>query len=195
MKILDNLLGWLAPHDCLGCGAEGSLLCAGCEAGLPAARSAKVRAVTPYKGIAKELVWRLKFDSARAAAKIMARRMLPLLPDSGVLVPIPTTALRRRQRGYDQTVLIAQELSRLSGLQMKLWLARSGRQHQIGAARAQRRTQLQRAFRPTRQAKPAGKQIILVDDVVTTGATLAAAAAVLAASGAAKVVAVVFAQA
>jgi ComF family protein len=195
MIVLDNLLEWLTPHDCLGCGVEGLLLCDGCAAVLPSARTAKIRSATIYTGVAKDLVWRLKFDGAHSAAQIMARQMLPLLPKQGVLVPVPTTTLRRRQRGYDQTILLAQELSRLSGLPVGRWLARSGQQHQIGADRMQRRLQLLGVYRLTRRARPVDKHIILIDDVVTTGATLEAVTVTVHAAGAAHVTAITFAQA
>jgi ComF family protein len=92
MKIFDSLLSLVAPYDCLGCGAEGSLLCAACRAGLTAAvaRCYKCHAASPgfatcpicrpvsplrvvwpavkYRESAKDLIWKLKFGRGQAAA-------------------------------------------------------------------------------------------------------------------------------
>jgi ComF family protein len=109
-----------------------------------------------------------------------------------VIVHVPTTAKRTRQRGYDQAKLIAGELSRITGLPRFDCLARSGKARQVGASRAERLKQLQAAFRLKKPV--AGKHIVLIDDVVTTGATLEAAAKVLHVNGASSVHAIVFAQ-
>jgi predicted amidophosphoribosyltransferase len=155
MSIVDRLVSQLAPHDCLGCGAEGHLLCDACAGQLrPAAtgcyrcRTAgadfatcldcrdssglwQVRAAVVYERLAKDLVWRLKFAHAQAAARQMAALMRPLLlahhdstagqpllsvrqPSSAgfLIVPVPTATTRARQRGYDQARLLARELAR-----------------------------------------------------------------------------------
>ncbi len=156
-----------------------------------------VRAATRYEGSSKQLVWRLKFDRARAAAwaaaAVMASR-LPL-PDSALIAAVPATTSHVRHRGYDQAVLLARAFARRTSLPTDLLLIRLNQKQQRGATRQQRLTQLEGAFDVRRPEVVAGRHIVLVDDVITTGATLEAAARALKAAGAKRVSAVVFAQA
>ena len=97
MKLFDTLLSLIAPHDCLGCQSEGTLVCDDCARGLPAAlprcykchvervnfstcsvcrQSSALSTVWPavrYETIAKDLVWKLKFGRARDAAMVTSR--------------------------------------------------------------------------------------------------------------------------
>jgi ComF family protein len=139
-----------------------------------------------YSGQAKDLVWRLKYDGAQAAAAIMAEMMANHIGANRkqtVIVPVPTTTARIRQRGYDQATLIAHELSRLTGVPVVAGLGREGRAHQVGASRQQRQSQLRGAFRARNTARLHGKRVLLVDDVLTTGATFEAATQTLLAAG------------
>lgn len=218
MSVIDQLLTVLAPYECLGCTAEGSLLCKACTQQLtdvhecchrcrrssagsltcpdcrPTSNLYSVRAGAAYSGVAKGLVWKLKSAGARAAAQQMAARLLPLIGNSTELlvVPVPTATNRVRGRGYDQAKLLGRELSRQARLPYLDCLIRSGHTHQVGASRQQRLKQLNEAFRVSNAERVRGARILLIDDVMTTGATLEAAAGVLRASGVKQVEAIVF---
>lgn len=220
MSLFDRFIGVLAPHDCLGCGDEGELLCASCSTKLVVvpercyrcrkfssagrtcgacrriSRLEHVHVALVYDGLAKDLVWHLKFKGAVAAAKTITQYTAPLMPKSAGarIVPVPTATGRVRRRGYDQAKLLARELARQSRLPYVDCLARSGQAHQVGASRQERLRQLREAFRVSRPATVRGRHVILVDDVVTTGATLEAAATALKSAGARHIEAVVFAQ-
>ena len=221
--MLEKLLTIIAPHECLGCGREGRLLCGNCAEDLPPAvsrcyrcqratagfrtcRSCKAsplhaaHAAVRYEdeGLSRAVVWRLKFERAKAAAGDIAP-LLPLPPIVGdraqLLVHVPTATSRTRQRGYDQADLIARHVSTLSGVPHVAALARLGQHRQVGTSGETRRRQLRGAFRVTQPALVSGKHIVLIDDVVTSGATLEAAAHALKQAGAWRVDAAVFAQA
>lgn len=216
MSVLEQLLSTIAPHDCLGCTAEGALLCAKCIQALPpvpprcyhCGRSttnyqtcagcqltsplAAVWAVTPYAGPAKALLHVIKFERARAGAQDVARAMARLLPDGPFTIThAPTATSRIRARGYDQAEIIAKELARATGQRYRALLARTAQQRQLGQSRLNRKQQMQNAFRllcPVPQGS-----ILLIDDVLTTGATLDSAATTLRSNGAQHVCAAVFA--
>jgi ComF family protein len=153
-----------------------------------------VRIGVVYGGLAKEIVWRLKFKGASAAAAEMVRHLPDVFPAGVVIVPVPTATSRVRRRGYDQAKLLARELANRRQIPYLDCLARSGQSHQVGASRRERLRQLSGAFRVRYPARVEGAHLVLVDDVLTTGATLEAAAVALKQAGAKKVEAAVFAQ-
>ncbi|MEK7594228.1 MAG: hypothetical protein AAB436_01155 [Patescibacteria group bacterium] len=185
--MIDVIIGKIVPHDCLGCGIEGSLLCFGCSAALPSFPSrcyrchkpsvdrltccgclssglARVAVATTYASTAKNLIWKLKLSGVQAAATTMAKSMAPLIAGlDTIIVPVPTATSRMRQRGYDQAKLLARELSRLTRLPYLDCLGRSGQMHQHGLSRAERLSQLRAAYRVKRPAMVDGANILLVD--------------------------------
>lgn len=222
MNFIERIVDIFAPHLCIGCEAEGALLCEGCTAALERvpSRCYRCKAVTydykvctdcrgstplsqvvvygHHQGLLKELIHRMKYERAQAgtaeAAALMAER-IGVFPPDAVLVHAPTATSRVRTRGYDHALLMARHLAGRTGLQHRILLARMGQAHQVGANRTSRIRQLQSAFRPIHADYIRGKQIILVDDVLTTGATLEMAARILKRAGAKRVSAIVLAQA
>lgn len=220
MSLLDNFLSLLAPHECLGCGVQGALICNNCMVNLPKitercyrcrrlsdsnltcpkcrkqSKLSRVKVATIYSGLAKELVWKLKFSGAQAAAKSMAIKMKQQIETNInlIVVPVPTATIRVRQRGYDQAVLLAKELAKQTGLKYVSCLSRTNQAHQVGAGRTQRIKQLSDAFRVTKPNQIPAAHILLIDDVITTGATLESAALILKKAGAKRIDALVFAQ-
>lgn len=102
------------------------------------------------------------------------------------LVPIPSHSRRRWHRGFDQTWLLANNLTKLCGIPLLRGLKRTrfaSAQHQL--RRRERAINMRNAF--TAQCQLSGEHITLVDDVVTTGATATAATQALLAAGAGSV--------
>jgi ComF family protein len=99
-----------------------------------------------------------------------------------------------RVRGFNQSELLAEELSRITGWRVELGLLRvRDTASQVGLSARQRRDNVAGAFDCAHEPIP--PTVILVDDVCTTGATLAECAAALRAKGAEKVFGVVVAKA
>jgi ComF family protein len=105
-----------------------------------------------------------------------------------LIVPVPLHPKRQAERGYNQSALLARELSRQVGLPVApAELVRTVRTRpQVGLNRDERRANIAGAFRCA--GKVTDLRIVLVDDVCTTGATLEACAAELRSAGAAHVV-------
>jgi ComF family protein len=224
MKILDRALSLVAPHLCVVCGAEGSLLCDWCAPdafeGLPercflckrlspdSTTCQKCRRAHPlprhvwvrtlYDGSAKRLLEGLKFGRQYAAADVIADHLADTLPhihDDYVVAHIPTATSRIRQRGYDQSELIAKRLSKAIGVRHVRLLTRRGQVRQVGASRAKRLQQLEGMYSVrTRKLTDKKTPILLVDDVSTTGSTLMAVTAQLRKAGYKRVDAAIFAQ-
>ncbi|HEX8762704.1 MAG TPA: phosphoribosyltransferase family protein [Candidatus Saccharimonadales bacterium] len=147
--------------------------------------------------MAKELVHVLKFGRARQAAECIGEAMLPMLGDlsgaSLVVSYIPTATNRVRQRGYDQSALIARHVARQLGLPFRPLLCRRGRQRQLGKNRSQRATQLASVFWTNKNLT--NTEILLIDDVITTGSSMHAAGRILTQAGASRIITAAFAHA
>jgi len=200
MNPLAKILSFIAPYNCLGCNAEGRLVCMDCRTRLlPAPVTGRsVIAVTTYADpIAEKLLWRLKSDRAIAAAQEIAEMMAPLLCDLSkpfAITHLPTAPSRIRLRGYDQSQQIAKHLARLIDQPYQPLLIRQTNVRQVGTGRKDRQRQAAEAFRP-RYNNLEGATVLIVDDVMTTGASLRAAAHELRSAGAGPIMAVVFALA
>jgi len=184
---------FLGGGGCDTCGlpleATESAVCAVCLAEPP--RIARIRSAIAYGELARGLAIRLKYGRKVAIARTMARYMAPLIAPDGqaVLVPVPLHRSRLWQRGFNQSVLVANELSRLLGNPTApMALQRTRRTPPLkGMSVAQRRRTVAGVFRVRQPETVAGKTVILVDDVLTTGSTAEACARTLTRAGAARV--------
>jgi ComF family protein len=137
----------------------------------------------------------LKYQGRRRVAGRLAEVLLTaasaraLLAPGAVLVPVPLHPRRRRERGFNQAELLAQELSRRTRLEIAAaaLVRRRPTAPQTGLSAAERRANVRGAFAVRRRAQVAGRVVVLVDDVLTTGATATACARTLSAAGASEV--------
>lgn len=145
-----------------------------------------------YDDISRGLAIRLKYGRKVAIARTMARYMAPLVEKDGaerLLVPVPLHRTRLWRRGFNQSALVAAELSRRLKIRSDPFaLRRTKRTPALkGMSLLQRRRTVAGAFCVTDKAKVAGKTIVLVDDVLTTGSTAEACARALKRAGATRV--------
>ncbi len=172
-------------------GASG--LCTDCREHPPAWTAA--RAALRYDDQARRILLPFKhgdrIETARALAPHMARAGAALLAAADWLVPVPLHRRRLLSRRYNQSALLAQRLSRLSGCPAVLDGLRRTRAtpslgHKTGT---ERRAEVADAFavRPSRQGQLVDSRVLLIDDVMTSGATADACALALRAAGVARV--------
>jgi ComF family protein len=173
------------------------LACEACLRRRPAVDA--VRACGAFQGPLRQAIHRLKFANERYLAVPLAGLLADAWnfapPSADTLVPVPLSCARERQRGYNQSALLAREAGRLLALPVDCDALVRTRETppQMGLHREQRLTNLRGAFRAD-PARVRGRKVCLVDDVSTTGATLAACAAALRQAGATAVFALVLAK-
>lgn len=140
-----------------------------------------VLAVSDYKDPLRSLTLS-KFTNSLSSilqlAQIIWRLSALKNLDFDYLVPIPLHWTRKLWRGYNQSEIIANELSKLSGKPVLHCLMRIKRtEYQASLNSDERETNLKRAFGlKFYDDKIAGKTFVLVDDIMTTGSTLKSAA-------------------
>ena len=183
---------------CPVCGRNGSAPCAQCARQLKPAPKLppppgidSFVAPLAYTGVGRELVARLKYRNARAVLPRLADAVAALVDPNSVDVVtwVPTTAARRRERGFDQARLLARAIARRLGLPCRALLIRAPGPAQTGRPRRER---LEGPTFTVRGAVP--RRVLVVDDVATTGATLVSAARTLRLAGANQVHAAVAAR-
>ncbi len=184
------------PPHCDTCGhpfyglVEGERSCPHCEGMHPAFRSGCTAVL--LKGPARSMVLELKYHRGLQVLSDM-QRIFRLVPDllarvrGAILIPVPLHPRKRRERGYNQSELLAECLAQEagSGTRVCTLLQRlTDTQTQTAFDRRSRRRNLKNAFAlAPGAAVSSGCHYILVDDVFTTGATLNSCAVVLRRAG------------
>ncbi len=187
------------PPFCALCGdpvsgaVDHDFICYSCSAEKPAFDGA--RSTVRYDGVVGEALRQLKYEKALWLAPDMAELLHNCLDAeySGrsfdLLIPVPLHHVRRRARGYNQSAVLAHELSRRVGYPSVPGLLRRIRPTttQTNLTAKQRLSNVVGAFQYRGEKRLASRRVLLVDDVMTTGATVNACAKTLKEGGAVSV--------
>ncbi len=206
------------PAKCVLCGKTGVDLCRECLKDARGAERESARWIFPLydyrdKTIKKSL-WLLKYKGRKRLAGVFAENIYEKILEElselsvmenfidAILIPIPLSRKRYRERGFNQAELICQEIIKISYLRhsvnMKLknniLIKPKDTLHQAHIKdRSTRLKNMTGTFAIKDEARSTdlikGKNVILIDDITTTGATLSEAKKVLRQAGARKVIA------
>ena len=153
------------------------------------ANSRTIKATDQLHGDTQELIRGLKYRNRRGVVAELADQLVqsiiddPESPKYEIVTWAPTSSVRQRQRGYDQSELLARAVAARLGIKCRRLLYRDRSAPQTG------RNRQERLNGPVFRARPLRRpyRVLVIDDVVTTGSTLRAAAHALELSGASEV--------
>jgi ComF family protein len=208
LPVCENCLSSLVPADVVACSvcgeaiaaaaAEFSTLCGLCRRAHP--RFDFAVSFSGYDGKLRSLLHLLKYEQLRPAENVLGAKLaeaiaLREITDSKpvLLIPVPLHRSKRRQRGFNQSELLARfALRHLDRSRFALHAGNLRRVRatvsQTGLTRHQRRENVRGAFVVTAPERVQDRSVIVIDDVYTTGTTLNECARVLRAAGAKQVV-------
>jgi ComF family protein len=204
-KAWELLLDFVYPPRCGGCDVRGTWFCSDCIASLaPPSDGERVAGISllvcggAFKERLRTAIHNFKYEGDTPLAKPLAALVHGALTyneaweekgHAPVLMPVPLHPQRECARGFNQSYLLARELSRLTGWEVDRRLVREkNTRSQVGLNALERRENMKDAFVWRGDAVPA--RVMLVDDVCTTGATLSECTATLLAQGTREVYAV-----
>jgi ComF family protein len=142
-----------------------------------------------YSGPIRQAIHQLKYSRDITLGHILSRPMLGLLGQVGwqvdLIIPIPLSRQRARQRGYNQSTFLAAPLAIATEIPLRPAALSRVRETtaQVGLSGPQRRENVKNAFK-AESSLVGGKRILIIDDVTTTGATMEACANALKSAGA-----------
>ncbi len=179
----------LEPPCCPRCGHpqdESAVYCSACHNKKFAFTGS--RAMFPYKGIIRDIIHGVKFKSNKRAAVGLGKLWASSVddfPPADFLAPVPMYPKKIRKRGFNQSEVLAKELS----AEFKIPLAKNLLKRtkdtppQSGLSIREREENVRGVFTVNKNFNIKGKRIILIDDIFTTGASLNSCAEALIKAG------------
>jgi len=198
LKLFDNLLDLIFPPRCEVCKKLGTVtLCPSCFGQIKFMKPHMgIYSASIYEGVLRTAIHRFKFDRRKGLASPLGVMLVQYLSQVegmdfkalDVIIPVPLHHLRLRQRGFNQSEVLARSfgkyyetpvvgaLERVRDTKAQFDLPREERFHNIAGA-----------FKVADSKAVYNKRIMLFDDIYTTGATIAECSKVLKNAGAKKV--------
>ena len=202
-KIKEALLDLLFPPRCAFCGEHGVHgVCADCEKSLPWCgtpyheRTGIGTCIAPlrYENAVRESLLRFKFRGGRGSAEGYGNILSQCVAEHfggefDLVTYVPVSEKRRRERGYDQTFLLARETCRVWGVSPVTLLRKTRHTPAQSTLKTpeERKANVLGVYEAVNVEKIADARILLIDDILTTGATLRECVRVLKEAGAQSV--------
>ena len=219
LEAKESFLDLVFPRRCVACERSGAFICDDCQAALPVIGSPRchrcgnpgpnpclciaeatriwpldgMRSVFEFESPVREAILALKYSNLRSVGETLSGYLEEMLAQDDLafdlIVPVPLHKRRLRQRGYNQSEVIARHVGKMTGTIVEAKTLRrvtyAGPQARAASA-DERRTNVAQAFQ-FEGGSLVGVKIAVIDDVTTTGATLRACATALKRGGAAEV--------
>jgi ComF family protein len=193
----EEAITWVASPLCPRCGRVfpvregGDHLCGPCQTEPPPFDRARAAALYDEEGPSSRAIKRLKYGRRLEMLPVMhhwLKRLpcLELVREADLLAPVPLHKSRLRQRGFNQSLLLAQAFPE-AHLERELLTRVRPTPPQTGLTPKERRENVKGAFAVPRPELVKGKCVLLIDDVFTTGATVRECAKALRKAGARRV--------
>lgn len=181
------------PPICPKCGRPqaSGILCANCRE-----RQTEIDGIrSPFRfdGVMRQAIHQLKYRNLKAISPCLAELLANYLKSNPLpgeaLIPVPLHPKRLRERGYNQSRLLAWELGKLTNIPVieDCLIRVKEAKPQVKAANLEERHRNVTDAFACHNGKVSGKEIILVDDVCTSGATLESCAEALKSKGAVSI--------
>lgn len=151
----------------------------------------------------KKLIWRLKYKKERCAAKPLAKILLayigPIKPISpaSIIIPIPLHFSREKERGFNQSKAIAEEINKAIGAKLmagNLIRIKNTKPQPEMKGLEKRLENITGCFAVKNPELIKGRSVILIDDVFTSGSTMNESVKVLREVGTKRITALVVAK-
>lgn len=215
---INNILDLIFPKTCIGCDIKHTSLCLTCISKFPPSKNIgeeNISALFDYKNdTVKKALWSLKYRHNKSLAKSMARiiydNLLEEINDLNtfwqmkrelpLVIPIPLSKNKLKERGYNQAELLAKELSIMDKnksflVKTNIFFKTKDTPAQVSIKnRVLRLKNLKGCFEVRDKNFIKNRNIILLDDITTTGATFREASSVLEDAGANKVICIALAH-
>lgn len=192
---INGLLSLVFPPRCEVCRKESQeALCQQCFEQIKFMKPhLGIYSVSAYEGVLRTAIHRFKFKKRKALAEplgILLVKYLSHIPnfDIDVIIPVPLHPRRLRQRGFNQSELLAKVLGKYFGIPVVDALERiRDTKAQFDLPREERLRNVTGAFKVSQFNLVYNKRILLLDDIYTTGATIAECSKALKIAGAKRV--------
>ncbi len=221
-----SALDWVFPPNCGGCQKTGERWCTDCQSHLvllghaicpvcgepqaeptpcPGCRAEPphyqmIRSAAEYSGPLRQAIHHLKYQNDIGLGEVLSKHLIELYNqfkwNVDCIAPIPLSTARIRERGYNQSSLLARPLAYAIQKPYRPNILRRTKEtrSQVGLSARERAQNVAGAFTATPELIR-GNVVLLIDDVTTTGSTINACAQALIASGASAVYGMTLARA
>lgn len=191
---------WVIEPFCRQCGRfwsgvsqNGPGICGSCLSSPPSYDSARYGAY--YQAELRKAIIRLKFSGALYLRRTLSYVMIQTFDryfretHFDLIIPVPMHHKRLISRGFNQVVVLGEELASYTGIRLDRTSLRKVKDTlpQVGLSRAERIQNLTGSMAIIRPDAVKGKSVLLMDDVATSGATIHQAARTLKIAGASQV--------
>jgi len=195
MNLLETVLDFIFPPVCGFCGklGEGNL-CAKCKEDIIHSNGYFNQLdfyqdkdtfidehfyLFSYIELIREKILQYKFEEKAYLANTIYEffmnneKLYRFLKKYDIMIPIPISLLRKRERGYNQSELLARKISKMASIPIEMQVLKKAKHNhpQSSLNKQQRRENVKNVYKVQNELKIQNKKILLFDDIYTTGST------------------------